>query len=423
MFADKAKQMGVFTPIDLPGGQRWVILVTAPESEANSAVLTLSKIMGVIILVCLILAMFVIVNISNRFAKPIRSLETAANRIAAGDLSQIQVDVKSNDEIGRLGHSFEQMAKNLRGLIQKLQGATEQVSASSEQLTASSGQAAQAANQVSEAITDVAAGAENQLKTVDKTTKIVEQLSAGIQEVAANASNVAATAQQTSTAAQEGGKAVQQATNQMVQIEKTVDTSAQLVEKLGERSKKIGTIIDTISGIAGQTTLLALNAAIEAARAGEQGRGFAVVANEVSKLAEQSQEAAKQIAAMINEIQNDTDKAVDAMKEGTLKVKTGTEVVNNTGRTFGKIVNLIDRVSDQVSDISAAIEQMAASSQNIVVSVKDINNISKHSSAHAQTVSTATEEQLASMEEIASSSQALAHLAQDLQSEVTKFRV
>ena len=201
----------------------------------------------------------------------------------------------------------------------------------------------------------------------------------------------------------------------MAQIEKTVDDSAQLVGKLGERSSEIGKIVDTISGIAGQTNLLALNAAVEAARAGEQGRGFAVVAEEVRKLAEQSQDAAKQIAGLINEIQVDTGKAVNAMKEGTREVKAGSEAVQDTGRTFDDIVNLVGQVSEQVNDISAAIEQMAASSQNIVTSVKHIDKISKEASAHTQTVSAATEEQLASMEEIASSSQALANLAQNLQ--------
>lgn len=420
-YDDKSvNKMMAFAPIP---GANWSLVLTVPTSEITGLVSSLTLISFIVIIVVLTVTGLFIAWFSRRIAKPIQKLEKAAKQIAAGDLSQTQVNIKSNDEIGRLGYSFEQMAKNLRGLIQKVQGATEQVSASSEQLTASSGQAAQAANQVAAAINDVAAGAVNQLKAVDETTNIVQQLSAGIQDVAVNASSVSATAQQTSLAAQEGGKAVQQVTSQMMKIEKTVDESAQLVVKLGERSKEIGGIVSAISGIAGQTTLLALNAAIEAARAGEQGRGFAVVANEVSNLAEQSQAAAKQIAEMIKEIQNDTDKAVNAMNEGTREVKTGTEVVTDTGRTFEKIVNLISQVSDQVNNISAAIEQMAASSHNIVVSVKDIDKISKQSSSNTQMVSAATEEQLASMEEIASSSQALANLAQDLQTIVTKFLV
>jgi methyl-accepting chemotaxis protein len=195
------------------------------------------------------------------------------------------------------------------------------------------------------------------------------------------------------------------------------------VANLGERSVQIGQIVDTISGIAGQTNLLALNAAIEAARAGEQGRGFAVVADEVRKLAEQSQDATKQIADLIQEIQGETDKAVVAMNQGTHEVKVGTEVVSVAGQAFGEITLLITQVSDQIQDISAAIQQVTSGSQLIVSSVQDIDGISKKVAEEAETVSAATEEQSASMEEIAASSQSLAKMARDLEAAVSKFTV
>jgi methyl-accepting chemotaxis protein len=248
-------------------------------------------------------------------------------------------------------------------------------------------------------------------------------MSAGIQQIAANTNQVAAQSAQAANKAKEGDKAVVKAVTQMVQVENTVNTSAQVVAKLGERSKEIGQIVDTISGIAGQTNLLALNAAIEAARAGEQGRGFAVVAEEVRKLAEQSQEAARKIAELIGEIQGDTDKAVLAMNEGTREVKNGNEVVNAAGTAFKEIAELVTQVSGQVREISAAIQQMASGSQQIVGAVKKIDLLSKKSADEAQSVSAATEEQLASMEEIAASSQALVIMAKELTKAVGEFKV
>ncbi|MDF2874832.1 MAG: Methyl-accepting chemotaxis protein signaling domain protein [Sporomusa sp.] len=359
---------------------------------------------------------------ARSISRPVNALAVVARKVAAGDLTE-NVKVDRQDEIGQLAEAFNTMVAQLKDLIRQVTINAEQVAASSEELTANSEQSAQASNQIATAITDVAAGATAQMEAANDTSAVVEQMSAGIQQIAANANQVSDQSAQAADKAKNGDKEVEKAVKQMQQIEDTVNTSARVVVKLGERSKEIGQIVDTISGIAGQTNLLALNAAIEAARAGEQGRGFAVVAEEVRKLAEQSQEAAKKIAELIGEIQGDTDKAVVAMHEGTQEVQRGTAVVNAAGMAFKEIMAVVDQVSDQVKEISAAIQQMATGSQQIVASVKKIDDLSKKSAGESQGVSAATEEQLASMEEIATSSQALALLAQDLQTAVARFRV
>ncbi len=414
------QKMVGYAPVKSAG---WSLAVSIPVSEALESLAALTWISFVTIAVVLVLAAIAIAWLARRIAQPIRELETAANRIASGDISLTKLGIDANDEIGRLGHSFEQMTDNLRNLIRKILGATDQVAASAEELTASAEQSAQAANQIAATITSVAAGAEQQLTAANESAAVVEQMSASIQQIAANANQAAAQSAQAVEKAKNGDQTVDKAITQMNHLETTVTNSAEVVAKLGERSKEIGQIVDTIAGIAGQTNLLALNAAIEAARAGEQGRGFAVVAEEVRKLAEQSQEAAGKIAELIGEIQGETDKAVVAMSNGTREAKAGAEVVNAAGAAFREIAGLVTQVSGQIREISAAMQQMASGSQQIVTSVRHIDELGKRTAGDTQSVSAAAQQQLASMEEIASSSQALSKLAQDLQNAVAVFRL
>lgn len=363
------------------------------------------------------------IYITKLITSPLRNMVFTCEEFAAGDFRDKPRKFVRKDEIGQVADALMNMRDSLRKLMRRVNESAEQLAASSEELTASADQSAQAVNQVAGSITDVATGAEKQLTISNETAAVMQQLFTSIKQVDVSTDQAADQSMQAVHKANKGNQSVNQAVNQMDSIERTVTSSAAVVAKLGERSKEIGQIVDTISGIAGQTNLLALNAAIEAARAGEQGRGFAVVAEEVRKLAEQSQDAAKQIATMIGEIQDDTDRAVAAMNDGTQEVQLGAKVVTASGEVFREIAALVSKVSEQTKEISVAVENVTTGSQQIVQSVNQIDELSKLSTEKAQTVSAATEEQSASIEEIASSSQALAKLAMDLREAVSKFQI
>lgn len=404
-------------------GLQWTLNINATVDEFMGPLKSLIFSSMVTVGIILIIAVALMVMIVKKMTNPLNVLQKAAEDIAKGDLRTIDIKISAQNELGQLAKSFSEMVLNLRGLIMQVIETAEQVLSASKELAASAEQSAQAVTQVAGAISDVANGAEQQLKSVDQTSILVEQMSDGIQQATVSVSQATDYSAQAASVSKTGMQSVEKAVSQMTSIEETVNNSAQVIKTLGERSKEIGQIVDIISGIAGQTNLLALNAAIEAARAGEQGRGFAVVAEEVRKLAEQSQDAAKQIAALISEIQGDTDKAVVAMGEGTHEVKVGTEVVTTAGQAFKEISVLITQVSEQTKGSTADMQKTTNANQQIVQAVNKIDKHSKTAVEQAQTVSAATEEQSASMEEIASSSHSLAKLAQDLQTAVSKFRI
>lgn len=377
------------------------------------------------LLAVLVLALLAVLGLAvvKGITAPLQAMVKACEDLASGDFRDKPRQILQNDEIGQLAAALYAARSNLQKAFRQVTESAEQVAASAQQLTASAEQSATAITQVAESVSNVAAGAEKQLYTVDESSVIVEAMGASLQNTIEHANRSVENSRQATDQAGAGSIAVEKAVEQMAHIEKTVNNSAAVVGKLGERSKEIGQIVDAISGIAGQTNLLALNAAIEAARAGEQGRGFAVVAEEVRKLAEQSQEAAKQIAGLIKEIQGDTEQAVLAMDQGTRDVKVGTQVVDDAGQTFTQIRQLVEDMSEQGQAIFNSIQEIEAGNQMIVSSVKDIDEISKQAVEETQTVSAATEEQSASMQEIASSSQSLAHMAQELQAAVNQFKI
>jgi len=400
----------------------WTICMEKDYEEYNAV--TKEMLISNLIVLAITMVVVIVISIvfSNRLTKPITQLVTATETIKNGNLN-VNITNTGNDEIGKLAQNFNVMVVGLKDLLRHVTTSAEVVSAASQQLTAGAEQSAATAEQVTSAIDVIADSADKQVDSAKETTVLVTQIVADIQQIVTDSATVASVSEGAAQLAANGGISIENAVAQMRNIETSVATSAEVVTKLAERSTEIGQIIGTISGIANQTNLLALNAAIEAARAGEQGRGFAVVADEVRKLAEQSESATKQIAHIIGEIQTDTNKAVVAMSKGSAEVKLGTNIVSEAGQTFNEIISMTNQVSEEMQGISASIEHMAASSQKIETAIKTIDSMSRSNANQTLQVSAATQEQVASVEEIKKASQALVETADELQSAVNKFSI
>lgn len=394
-----------------------------PEAEAAAATAALSGSLLAASLVLLLLVVVYITVMSKRLAAPIALLRDECLLITQGDLRERPVKAVSEDEIGQLAKGMRDMRKALQALVGQVSTQSEQVAASSEELTASAQQSADAANQVAGSITEIAQGTQQQADSAEYISMIAEAMVESTKEIVSVAGEVSEIARTTSTEAEQGRQAVEKTIGQMNVIGEGSDAVQRAIAELTKGSREIGEIVTLISSIAGQTNLLALNAAIEAARAGEHGRGFAVVAEEVRKLAEESNQAAQQIGTLIQHNQVNMDQAVKATEAGADAIQQGINMVNATGEAFGKIVDSIVVVSDQINGIADSISKMSVGSEEMGVGIQDVARISASTSAETQSVSAATEEQSASMQEIASASQSLAQLAAALQNQVSKFRV
>ena len=405
------------------GNTGWVIANAIDVNELYAPVkkmMVTLVIMGVIIIALLV---GVISTFTLNISKAIDQMKDFANKLAEGDFAKCEFNINREDEIGSLGRALVSMRERLRDVISKVSSSAQMVAASSEELTASSDESSQSSAQIIKVITDVAMGADKQVLSVETALGTVERIVKEIDNMSKSSAEMAGKASEMAEKAGVGNQIVNKAIGQMDSLGKSVDTSSVLIGQLGERSKEIGEIVNTISGIAGQTNLLALNAAIEAARAGEHGRGFAVVADEVRKLAEQSQVSAKHISELIGKIQNDTQSVVKSMNVGTTEVKAGAEAVNNAGTIFRDIYKMIGEVNREIIATQKAVEEMIKASNEADVAVMEIEEISKKTAEGTGTASAATEEQSATIQEVAGASRALAELAQELQKLVNSFKI
>ncbi|MGN0938268.1 MAG: methyl-accepting chemotaxis protein [Selenomonas sp.] len=404
-------------------GTNWIMLLTVPESFVYSELTTMKIAFAIVTIIGLIVIMVICQMFARRITEPVVLLKERAELLAGGDLRSEGIVVDSSDELGDLAHAFNVMSKNLRELIGNVANTSDQVAASSEQLTASSQQSAQANESVAQTIVDVANGMEAQLTSIDGVKESVDNVDGQVLETTARAQGVSERSADTADAAKHGQSLMESSVTKMEEIEKSVNETADVMDMLGKNSKEIGAIVETISGIADQTNLLALNAAIEAARAGEAGRGFSVVADEVRKLAEESQQAASEIEERIGVIQKDTEQAVARMQAGRGRVQEGTEAIRKVGAEFQSIMDKIAQTNDDMTAINETMQNLAEGTKKIVGVIGQVDEISRETSEHTQTISAAAEEQSASAEEIASASQSLAKLAAKLQEATKKFKV
>ncbi|MBO4401271.1 MAG: methyl-accepting chemotaxis protein [Selenomonadaceae bacterium] len=389
------------------------------EAQAYWQAMELSGIGAVLLFIIFGIAIVV----ARKVASPVITVSETASQIAAGNLNIEKIPVSSDDEIGRLSQAFDTMSDKLNDFFRKAQNSATNVASSAEELNKNAQQSAEAANQIAESIVKVAGESNDQRRYVANAIDTVTNMGSLLKTIEENSSGVARASNLTLQTAENGASTIDNAEQTIKSLEKTVQTSANAIQTLGERSKEIGQIVGTISAIADQTNLLALNAAIEAARAGEHGKGFAVVAEEVRKLAEQSASAAEQINQLIQNVQSETDNAVETMHAGTNMTSKSVQVVHDAGTAFREIVAQVESLSSKVSYSASAIKQADEGLVQITGAVSQIETAAARLSSEAENVSASTEELSASVQEIASASRQLSNMAEDLHKEINTFNL
>jgi|TARA_Y100000310_G_scaffold324994_1_gene387757 twitching motility protein PilJ len=258
-------------------------------------------------------------------------------------------------------------------------------------------------------VNKLAEASERQFNEITDVSGSVDGLAMSIDRVSSNAAESTAVAERSVEIANKGAEVVQNTINGMDQIRGQIQETSKRIKRLGESSQEIGDIVSLINDIADQTNILSLNAAIQASMAGDAGRGFAVVADEVQRLAERSGAAAKQITALVQTIQSDTNEAVISMEQTTSEVVEGTRLAQDAGVALGEIESVSKSLAEIIESISKAARQQTASAGTISDSMKSIQDITSQTTEGTKSTATAVGN--------------LAKMTNELRSSVSRFKI
>jgi methyl-accepting chemotaxis protein len=324
--------------------------------------------------------------------------------------------IKFKEALNSIGIEVSKAVNLINQQVMDLASSAEEANASIEEVASGAEHIARNAQAVSE-------NAERGNDGISQVLRAMEDLNQTVTDVAQKAERVSQLTENANTLSMKGTELAAQAERGMVSITNSSNEVDKIIVDIKAEMDKIGKIVGLISDLANQTNLLALNAAIEAARAGEAGRGFAVVATEVKSLAQESRASAENIADMIGTLQKKSMAAGEAVASSNREVKTGSEALSQTLRSFNDIVRAIEDISKNVVEVASVSEEQAATVEEVTASVNEVQQMVHGTAKDAMDAAAAAEEASASIDQITKVVGGVNHIVDAVSKEMSKFKV
>ncbi len=362
---------------------------------------------------------------TRSITSPLRRVQELAARARDGDFTFDRDDfhIVNRDELGAMADALAEMISVQRDMIRDLKKKSVHLSAISEETAASTEEVTTTTSEVAESNAKLAEQTRSGRANAVESSKVMLEMSSLIQIAQSLAANADKNSTGMASAASEGSETVVKTIDTMESIKDSVRETEELLKQLDTYSQRIGVVGDTITGLADQTNLLALNAAIEAARAGEAGRGFAVVAEEVRKLAEQSQDGAREVADLVEKILAGTNSAVASMRKSREEVEEGVKIAHVAGEALNRIKTAVDSSVHDVRRIIQTTDEEVAKSEKVIELIDATSNVMENTDDHVQNLAASMEETAAAMENVATGSQEVSETAEELKQMTDRFRV
>lgn len=390
------------------------VIASGKSVKSTSIIISIAA-----VLIGLVLALVT----ANLITTPLLKVRDRMKMVADGKLNHEPLEQKSNDEMGELTVSANQMQKNLRDTIEKMLVVSESVSNQSEDLTQSANEVQQGSKQIAATMYELSEGSDSQANRAAEMVRMMDDFTGKIEQAHLEGMEVSQSSTEILSLTKEGTTLMRSSVQQMQMIDGIVKNAVGQVKRLDSQSQEISQLVQVIKDISNQTNLLALNAAIEAARAGEHGKGFAVVAAEVRKLAEGVTQSVGDITDIVTAIQTDSKTVVHSLEDGYTQVDEGTKQITLTGQTFETINHSVGNMGMKIQHITAELNYISKNSKEINQAIEDIAAVTEESAAGIEQVSASAQQSSSSMDEVTNHACELASSAELLTEQVKKFQL
>lgn len=405
-----------------PIGDSGALLCGAiPKAEIIKSAKSIQLLTVVIVLISAVCSVLLGIQVATSYARAMKRTMAGLDKVAKGDLTA-KMKTKRKDEFGALVACANKTVNNMKGMVEHTSAAADNVGSSAAGVEDSSAKLLTATQNITNSIAEIRNGIVQQAEDSERCLIQSEELSDRINEVKADADAIDELAQSAKAAVENGMDAIgvletKGAETASITKQITVDMDA-----LATESHSIGKIIGVINDIAEQTNLLSLNASIEAARAGEAGRGFAVVADEIRRLAEQSVEAANEIAGIVNGITKQTEGTARTVAQAEDIVMSQSVALQNAISLFKNIGENVEEMTERLEHISNGVDRIGEAQTVTVDAISSISAVSEQTSAASEEVQSMVDLQMKAVENLSEASMVLNDEARKLQGALSAFR-
>ena len=411
------KQLFVYSKV---GDTGTMVCCVIPESDILTSVTAIKVLTFAFVIVGTIVALLIGLYTAGGIAKATGEFSRSFRKVAKGDLTA-ELKLKRQDEFGVMADDTNEMIGRIRGLVTDVAGFGHAVSDAAEELSDAASYISDSIRNVSTAMADMDAGVVSQVQDTENGYHQMEDFAESINEVSKKAEVIGSVAKTTKELVEEGSTIVGDLKLQSLSTAELTETIFTDIEELEHKSADIGSVIETINGIAKQTNLLSLNASIEAARAGTAGKGFAVVADEIRKLADQSVLAVKDIEEIIKNIQNQTRKTAASAGDAGEMLKSQSKALNGTVDMFGKVGSQFDELLREINVILDSMHAITENKDRVLDTIKNIAAVTEETSASTTTVKDTVQAEVSAVEALSVRAEELTAKAKELENAIQMF--